>query len=91
MATVADVVLTGTAYQNLNAESGLITGTPLAIQNKGSSSIRIIISSTQPDASSVNGQVVPALGYLYVENETEVVWSKSLVTGNTRVSVQQLV
>lgn len=91
MATVADVVLTGSAYQNLNLDSGLITGTPLAIQNKGSSSIRVIISPTQPDSSSVNGQIVPALSYLYIENETDIVWAKSLVAGNTHVSVQQLV
>lgn len=91
MATVADVVLTGSAYQNLNSASGLITGTPLAIQNKGSSSIRVIISPTQPDSSSVNGQIVPALAYLYIENETDIVWAKSLVAGNTHVSVQQLV
>lgn len=91
MSTIADVVLTGTAYQNLNLAAGLITGTPLAIQNKGSTAIRIIISATQPPASNVNGQVVTPLSYLYIENETDVVWGKSLVAGNTHVSVQQLV
>lgn len=91
MATIADVVLTGTAYQDINTASGLIAGTPLVIQNKGSAFVRIIINPTQPPASSENGFVIEPLKTAYVENETQVVWAKSTQPGDTHISVQQLV
>lgn len=90
MATLNDCVLTGTAYQNLNVLSTLITGTPLAIQNKGSAPIHIIISPTQPSPTSQNGQVVAPLSYLYIQNETDIVWGNATQIGNTHISVQQI-
>lgn len=91
MATLPDLVLTGTAYQNLNTLTGLITGTPLAIQNKGGTNVRIIISPTQPPASSTNGSVIESLKFLYIENETDIVWGKAAELVGTPISVQQLV
>lgn len=91
MASLPDVILTGAAYQNLNLATSLITGTPLSIQNKGSEPIRIIIAASLPAASSENGQVIEPLKYLYIENETDIVWGKAIKIGNTHVSVQQLV
>lgn len=90
MATLPDIVLTGTAYQNLNTLSTLIAGTPLAIQNKGSAPIRVIISPTQPAANSQNGQLVAPLSYLYIQNETDIVWGNATQVGNTHISVQQI-
>lgn len=91
MATLPDVLLTGSAYQSLNLATGLVAGTPLAIQNKGSEPIRIIIAATIPSASSENGQLVEPFKYLYVENETDSVWAKAMKIGNIHISVQQLV
>ncbi len=91
MATLADVVLTGTAYQNLNLATSLITGTPLAIQNKGSEPVRVIIAASLPAASSENGQIIPPFSYLYIENETDIVWAKAIKVGSTHISVQQIV
>lgn len=90
-ATLPDVVLTGTAFQNLNTATGLTTGTPLAIQNKGSTFVRIIISPTLPAASSQNGIVIKPLGFAYIENETDIVWAKAVDIIGTPISVQQLV
>lgn len=91
MASLPDVLLTGTVYQSLNLATSLIAGTPLAIQNKGSEPIRVIIAATIPAASSENGQLVLPYSYLYIENETDSVWAKALKVGSTHISVQQLV
>lgn len=90
-ATLPNVVLTGTAYQNLNLATGLVTGTPLVIQNKGSAHVRIIISPTQPLASSEAGIVLEPLKFAYIENETDIVWAKATEVISTALSVQQLV
>lgn len=90
MATLPDVLLTGSAFQNCNTLTGLIAGTPLAIQNKGSEPIRVIIAATIPAASSENGQLVPPYAYLYIENETDIVWAKAIKVGSTHISVQQI-
>lgn len=91
MATLANIVLTGTAYQNLNLASSLITGSPLVIQNKGNSFVRIIIAPSQPSASSENGWLLQSLSSIVVENETDIVWAKANDLGNTHLSVQLLV
>lgn len=91
MATLPDVLLTGTVFQSLNVATGLVAGTPLAIQNKGSEPIRVIIAPTIPSASSENGLLVVPYGFLYIENETDSVWAKAIKVGSTHVSVQQLV
>lgn len=91
MATINDVLLTGTAYQNLNSATSLITGTPLVIQNKGNFFVRIIIAPSQPSASSENGYLLPSLATVIIENETDIVWAKATELGNTHLSVQVLV
>ena len=91
MATLPNVILTGTAYQNLNSITGLITGSPLVIQNKGNYFVRIIVSPTLPSASSENGYLLAPLTTVVVENETDIVWAKSTNLGNTALSVQLLV
>lgn len=88
MATIPDVLLTGTAYQNLNTATSIITGTPLVIQNKGAADIRVIIGPTIPAASSENGWLLAPRHSLIIENETEIVWAKATVLGNTHLSVQ---
>lgn len=91
MATIPNVVLTGTAYQNLNSTTGLITGSPLVIQNKGNSFVRLVIAPSQPAASSENGYLLPSLATVIIENETDIIWAKSTDLGNTALSVQLLV
>jgi hypothetical protein len=91
VATLSDVVLTGTAYVNLNTSTGLIVGTPLVIQNKGSAYVRIIISPSQPANTSTNGFVIKPLSSVTVENETDIVWATASQIIDTPVSVQQLV
>jgi hypothetical protein len=90
VATLPDTVLNSTSYINLNTSTGLITGTPLAIQNKGTAFVRIIISPTQPSASSVNGSVIEPFKFLYIQNETDIVWGKATENTGTPVSVQQI-
>ncbi len=91
MATLPDVVITNTAFVNLNSSTGLVSGTPLVIQNKGSSFVRIVISPTQPLSNSQNGNVIKPLKYLYIENESDIVWAIATEDISTALSVQQLV
>ncbi len=91
MATLPDILLTGSAYQDLNTASGLIAGSPLVIQNKSSNDVRVIINPTQPAASSENGWLLAPRASIVVENETQVVWAKAVALGNSRISVQPFV
>lgn len=88
MATLADVLLTGSAYQDLNTATGITAGTAIVIQNKSSNDVRIIINPTQPSASSENGWLLSSRASVVIENETEVVWAKATVVGSSHISVQ---
>lgn len=90
MASLPDVILTGTAYQSLNVATGLVAGTPLVVQNKGSHDIRVVIAASLPSASSENGWLVRPYHSIAIQNETDSVWAKSTVVGAIPVFVQQL-
>lgn len=66
MATVNDVILTGAAFQNLFAATGLTVGTAFTIQNKSSSSILVQNLASAPTTGSTNGFVIPSLGFFTV-------------------------
>jgi len=91
MATINDVLLTGTAYQNLNSVTGLISGTPLVLQNKGTVDVRVILNPTIPAASSENGWLLAPRASIIIENESDPVWAKAVSLGSLRLSVQQFV
>lgn len=90
MATIADILLTGTAFQNINTASGLIAGTSLVIQNKSSADVYLVISPTQPLASSENGWLLESRHSVQIQNETDIVWARSKSIGSNHISVQQL-
>lgn len=58
MATLADVILAGTAYQDLYAATSITVGTPLNIQNKSSHPVYLQNKATIPDNTSTNGWVL---------------------------------
>lgn len=55
MATIPDVTLTGTAYQDLYAATSIVVGTSVTVQNKSSKPIFLQNIASQPSASSTNG------------------------------------
>ncbi|QNN99968.1 hypothetical protein phiPsa267_059 [Pseudomonas phage phiPsa267] len=61
MATIPDVILTGTAYQNLYAATGTVLGTSVTLQNKSRDEIFIQNIASQPSSSSKNGWVLAPL------------------------------
>lgn len=78
MASIADINLTGSAYVSINLGTGLVTGTPLVIQNKGTDSVRIIISATQPISSDKKGWMLQPGKSVLIENESQEVWARSV-------------
>ena len=56
--TIADVVLGGTAYQDLYDATSIAAGTTLIIQNKSTSKIWLQVKATTPAAASRAGVVV---------------------------------
>lgn len=88
MATINDILLTGTAFQNLNTATGIITGTAIVIQNKGTADVYVIIGPTLPAPTSQNGWLLASRSSVVIENETEIVWAKATALGNTHISVQ---
>lgn len=92
MATLPDVILDGVSYQNINVETGLTAGTNLIIQNKGSDSVRIIISPTQPDSSAKDGWLLVATKSIQVENESDFIWARCVDDADSvRLSVQPFI
>ena len=69
--TVNDVILLGVVYTNVYAATGLITGTPLILQNKSSTPIYLQIASVAPSASDRAGFVIYSGNSVFVDNATE--------------------
>lgn len=55
MATIPDVTLTGTAYQNVYAATGIVVGTAVTVQNKSSNVVYLQNIAAQPSSGSLNG------------------------------------
>ena len=56
--TIDDVILTGTAYQDVYAATSISVGTELILQNKSKNLMFVQISASQPTATSVNGFIL---------------------------------
>lgn len=78
MATVPDVSLTGTAYQNLYAETGIVTGTAVTIQNKTSLPVYVQNIASQPSAGSKNGFVLEPYAAVDVTGVIAGLWAKGI-------------
>ena len=85
--TISDVVLTGTAYQDVYAATSIVLGTPLIVQNKSASTIFLQIKATIPDNSNRDGYVLFPQQSALVENATEGLWA----FGNGHMHVEQSV
>ncbi len=78
MATLPDVTLTGTAYQNVYAATAIVVGTAVTVQNKGSSPILLQNIASQPSASSPNGHVLLANESIDVTGTILGLWAKGV-------------
>lgn len=76
MATVPDVQLTGTAYQNLYAATGIVTGTAVTIQNKTGLPVYVQNIANQPSAGSKNGFVLQPYSAVDVTGVILGLWAK---------------
>jgi hypothetical protein len=85
MATLPDVQLTGTAYQNLYAATGIVVGTSVTVQNKTGSPVYIQNIASQPTAGSKNGFVLEPYGAVDVTGTIGGLWASG--TGAVMVEV----
>lgn len=85
MATLNDVSLTGVAYQNLYAATGIVTGTSVTIQNKSGLPVFIQNIAGQPSAGSKNGFVLQPYTAVDVTGVIAGLWAKG--TGPIMVEV----
>lgn len=84
MATVPDVTLTGTAYQNLYAAAGIVVGTAVTVQNKSGSAIYLQNIATQPSGASKAGYLLLPNGIVDVTGTIAGLWAK----GNGPVMIE---
>ena len=85
MATLPDVNLLGTAYQNLYAATGITVGTSVTVQNKSGYPIYLQNIAAQPDSSSTNGIILMPLGLQAVTGTIVGLWAKG--TGPVTVEI----
>jgi hypothetical protein len=76
MATIPDVNLLGVAYQNLYAATGIVTGTAVTLQNKGSRPVYVQNIATQPSATSQNGYLLQPNESVDVKGTILGLWAK---------------
>lgn len=84
--TIPDVKLSGTAYQNVYALTGIAVGTHVLIQNKQSTAVYIQVQSTQPDTASRDGYMLVGNEACIVKGSITGLW----VFGTSRICVQIL-
>ncbi|QHZ60015.1 hypothetical protein PJKIFABJ_00079 [Pseudomonas phage PE09] len=85
MATIPDVTLTGTAYQNVYAATSIVVGTAVTIQNKSGFPVFIQNIAGQPSAGSKNGFVLEPYTAVDVTGVIAGLWAKG--TGPIMVEV----
>ena len=76
MATIPDVTLTGTAYQNLYAATAIVAGTSVTIQNKSGFPVYVQNIASQPSAGSKNGFVLEPYTAVDVTGTIAGLWAK---------------
>jgi hypothetical protein len=84
MATIPDVLLTGTAYQNLYAATGIVVGTSVTVQNKTGSVLYLQNIAAQPSNTSKNGITLQPNEFIPVTGTIVGLWAK----GSGSVSVE---
>lgn len=75
MATIPDVILTGTAYQNVYTATGIVVGTSVTVQNKSSTPVWLQNIALIPDSSSTNGWVLLPFDSIIVDGAIAGLWA----------------
>lgn len=75
MATIPDVNLTGVAYQNLYAATGIVAGSSVTIQNKAGNPIYIQNIAAQPAATSKGGFLLRSYEVVTVTGTIDGLWA----------------
>lgn len=85
MATLPDVNLLGTAYQNLYAATGIVAGTAVTVQNKSGFPVYLQNIAGQPSGGSKAGYVLQPYSIVDVTGTIAGLWAKG--TGPVMVEV----
>jgi hypothetical protein len=85
--TIADVPLTGAAYVDLYATTGITVGLALVLQNKGNSDIIVVINATEPTATSTDGVFLRPFEFVQVDANETGAWA--IAATRSSLSVQE--
>ncbi len=82
--TLPDITLNTDSYTDLYVGSGILVGTEILVQNKGSVPVTIHVSLAQPVVTSRDGVNIPSNGYVIVQAGATGAWA----LGSSKVNVQ---
>lgn len=80
MATIPDVTLTGTAYQNLYTATGIVVGTSVTVQNKTGGTLYLQNIAAQPSSGSKAGLTLLPNEMIAVTGTILGLWAKGTGT-----------
>ncbi len=83
--TLPDVVLSNSSYTDIYSMTGIPVGTPLLVQNKGSSGFYLQLKESQPSATNIDGNILQPFEFLIIKTTAPV---KFWARGSGRLSVQ---
>lgn len=90
--TIPDVIVSESAYVDLNTLSSIVAGTAMILENKSRTPIRIQIAGSQPSADSVDGSILTGSNgnnpIKFVTAGENTVWAKSVEDLATTINVQ---
>ena len=86
MTTIADIVLIPTAYTEVYAATGIVSGTQLVIQNKSMGPINVQNGIPKPLGTNHDGFIIQALDIWKVPAGVSTVWLK----GNGAIAIEVL-
>lgn len=88
--TLPDILVDGDSYTELYAESSIATGTPILIENKGATPVRIYEGGSEPSLSNTDGVLLFPGRRTTIPSGSLEIWARCTSSGRTAaISVRE--